>query len=271
MEREYALAHLSMIEVAPQRLAAVAGEAGYGFTGFRLTPTAAGVDHRILGDPKALTRLKAAVDEAGVEVLDVEVIRMKAPEAMAAPNALLEAAGYLGARYVITTIEDDDEARRIDSLGELALLAASHGTGIAVEFMLFSSSPNLATTVALVTSVNAMNLVVLADVLHHERSGGQPADLGRYPARLFPYVQICGAQGSGPAPDAVTARTEAVNARLMPGNGDLPVAAFVAALNDDVILSVECPLAGEGNPTDPVALASAMLHSAQSVTSGKAT
>ncbi len=259
----YALAHLSMIAVAPLRLVEVASGAGYEYTGFRLTPTASGIDHDVLGDAKKLANLRRAVDDAGIAVLDLEVLRMKEPDAFADPRPLLQAAQVLGARYVITTIEDSDPQRRVDSLARLAALAGEYGTGIAVEFMLFSSSPNLADCVDVVTASGADNAVVLADVLHLVRSGGSPADLASYPAHLFPYAQVCGASGAGAAPDAVTARTEAINARLMPDEGDLPVSEFIDVLGPEVVLSVECPLAGESDPADPLALAVAMLASAR--------
>jgi len=51
----------------------------------------------------------------------------------------------------------------------------------------------------------------------------------------------------------------------MPDEGDLPVREFVAALPRDTILSVESPLAGQADPQDPLALASAMLASARRV------
>ena len=39
--------------------AAVAAAAGFGFTGFRLTPSpSTGIDHRILGDDRALESLR---------------------------------------------------------------------------------------------------------------------------------------------------------------------------------------------------------------------
>ena len=262
----YSLAHLSMIAVAPARLAQVAAGAGYDFTGFRLTPSpSTGVDHRILGADRALEALRRAVDDAGVPILDVEVIRMKDPSAVADARPLLEAGQALGARYAIATVEDDDPVRRVETLGGVAALAAEHDITIAVEFMLFSAARDLATCVEIVEAAGADNVVVLTDVLHLTRSGGRPADLGVLPARLFPYVQVCGATGPGPAADPVAARAEGVKARLMPDEGDLPVREFVAALPRDTILSVESPLAGQADPQDPLALASAMLASARRV------
>jgi len=264
MTHQYELAHLSMIAVPPARLASVAAQAGYQFTGFRLTPSpSTGVDHGILGDDRALESLRRAVDDAGVGILDVEVIRMKDPSAVAAARPLLEAAQALGARYAIATVEDDDSVRRVDTLASLAELAAEHGVGIAVEFMLFSAARDLDTCVSIVQAAGAPNVVVLADSLHLERSGGHPSDLRRYPASLFPYAQVCGALGAGPAADAEEARAEGVKARLMPDEGDLPVSAFIQALPPTTILSVEAPLAGQADPADPVALAKAMLASAR--------
>ena len=266
MARQYELAHLSMIAVPPARLAAVAAEAGFDFTGFRLTPSpSTGIDHGILGDDRALDVLRRAVDDAGIGVLDVEVVRMKDPSAVEAARPLLDAAQALGARYVIATVEDDDPVRRVDTLARLAELAAQHGTSIAVEFMLFSAARDLATCVDIVQQAGAANVSVLADSLHLERSGGHPGDLRRYPAALFPYAQICGAHGAGPAADPEEARGEGVRARLLPDDGDLPVREFVAALPPEAILSVESPLAGQADPADPLALAVQMLGSARRV------
>ena len=266
MAHAYELAHLSMIAVPPAQLAAVAAAAGFDFTGFRLTPSpSTGIDHRILGDDRALESLRRAVDEAGIDVLDVEVIRMKGPSAVEEARPLLEAAQALGARYVIATVEDDEPVRRVDTLAQVAALAASHGTSIAVEFMLFSAARDLGTCVEIVQQSGAANVVVLADVLHLERSGGHPDDLRRHPAGLFPYAQICGAPGAGPAADPEVARGEGVRGRLLPDEGDLPVREFIAALPPGTILSVESPLAGQAAPADPEALARAMLASARRV------
>ena len=255
-----------MIAVPPARLAQVAAATGYDFTGFRLTPSpSTGVDHRILGDPSALADLKRAVDDAGIRILDVEVIRMKDPSAVEQALPLLEAARELGARYVIATVEDDDPVRRVDTLALVAERAAEQGVGVAVEFMLFSAARDLDTCVSIVEATGAPNVVVLADILHLTRSGSRPEELRRYRADLFPYVQVCGANGAGAAADAEAARAEGVNARLMPDDGDLPVREFVAALPAGVILSVESPLAGMADPAEPEALASAMLASARRV------
>ena len=261
---EYSLAHLSMIAVPPMQLVRVARETGYEYTGFRLTPSpSTGIDHGLLGDTRELDDLRRAIDDSGVRILDVEVIRMKDPSAVETARPLLEAARILGARYAIATIEDSDHARRVDTLAAVAQLAASQGVSIAVEFMLFSAARTLSECVEVVQAAGQPNVVVLADVLHLIRSGGAPADLERYPASLFPYAQVCGAVGANAAADPEAARAEAVRSRLMPSDGDLPVRAFCNALPPSTILSVEAPLDGQALPSDPIALAVRMLASAR--------
>ena len=245
MNKTYSLAHLSMIEVPPIGLVRAAQHAGFAYSGFRLTPTSSGIDHDVLGNGVAIRELKAAIDDAGVGVLDLEVIRIKEDGPTADPMPLFEAAEYLGARYVITTLEDPDPVRRVESLALLAEQAAEYQVALSVEFMLFSSAPTLQAACDAVIAASAPNVVVLADVLH--------------------LVQNCGAEGASAAPDAATARAEAVTARLMPDQGDLPVREFTECIPTGAILSVESPLAGRGNPSDPAALAVELLASARRV------
>jgi len=266
MRREYSLAHLSMIAVPPARLADVAADAGFEWFSLRLTPSpSTGIDHGHLGDDRALAQLGSHIDATGARLLDLEVIRMTSPESVADAVPLLEAAQALNARYVIATVEDADPVRRVDTLAALAEAAARHGTSVAVEFMMFTSSPSLLDCVDVVGACGASNVVVLADVLHLERSGGTVDQLAAVDPALLPYAQICGADGSGPAPDAAAARAEGVKARLMPDEGGLPVREFVRALPASTIVAVEAPLAGQSDPADPLALARDMLAAGRRV------
>lgn len=266
MTRQYSLAHLSMIAVPPARLAEVAAGAGFDWFSLRLTPSpSTGIDHGHLGDDRALERLRRRIDDTGSRILDLEVIRMTGPESVAAATPLLEAAQALGARCVIATVEDTDPGRRVETLASLARAAASHGTAIALEFMMFTASPTLVDALAVIDAAGEPNVVVLPDVLHLTRSGGTTAQLSAVDPLLLPYAQICGADGPGAAADAAAARAEGVRARLLPDEGDLPARDFVAALPATTILAVEAPLAGQADPVDPGALATAMMASARRV------
>ena len=266
MSREYSLAHLSMIAVPPARMADVAAGAGFEWFSLRLTPSpSTGVDHGHVGDDRALEALRRHIESSGSALLDLEVVRMKGPDSVREALPLLDAAQALGARYVIATVEDADPVRRVETLASLCEEAARRETSVAVEFMMFTSSPTLVDCIDVVRASGAANAVVLPDVLHLVRSGGTLEQLAATDPALIPYAQICGAHGGGPAPDPDAARAEGVRARLMPDEGDLPVRDFVAALPPSTIISVEAPLAGQADPADPQALAVAMMAAGRRV------
>lgn len=266
MTRAYSLAHLSMIAVPPTRLADVSGATGFEWFSLRLTPSpSTGVDHGYLGDDRALETLRQHIASSGSRLLDLEVVRMKGPESVDEAVPLLEAAQALGARYVIATVEDADPVRRVDTLARLAERAGEYDTSIAVEFMMFTASPTLLDCVEVIGASGADNVVVLPDVLHLIRSGGTLEQLAAVDPALLPYAQICDAHGAGPAPDPDAARAEGVRSRLIPGEGDLPVREYIAALPSATILAVEAPLEGQADPADPQALAARMLAAARAL------
>ena len=63
---------------------------------------------------------------------------------------------------------------------------------------------------------------------------------GAHPER-FPYAQLCDASAAAPGTARRALFDEAVEARLLPGDGELPLAALVAALPAGATLSVETP------------------------------
>ena len=261
--RRLSLAHLSMISVAPVELVRAASSAGFDSVGLRLAPTSHGVDHGVLGSRQALAEIRRELDASGTSVLDVEVIRVREPERMTEPGPLIEAAALLGASWIITTIEDADVSRRTDTLGRLCAEAARAGVGISLEFMVFSAVPTLTAALSLLGAVGAANAVVLVDALHHERGGSLPEDLATVPPHLLPYIQVCDARTAGPQTDTAAARAEAVTARLLPGDGALPLETLVAMAPATAALSVEAPLAWPDDTTDPAATAQRAWDSVQ--------
>lgn len=264
-QRRLSLAHLSMISVAPDRFIRAGAAAGFDDVGLRLVPTSSGIDHEVLGNDAALSNLASVLDDSGIGVLDVEVLRIREPHANSDPRPLLDAANALGARYVITTLEDPDTVRRADSLAAVAELAGERSLTLTVEYMLFSAAADLDSTLTAIDSSGTKYAAALPDVLHHTRSGGLPDDLSEVRPELIPYAQICGAHGRGRAADVAAARAEAISTRLPPDEGDLPVCEFIAALPSLTTLSVEAPLAGLSNPNNPAAHARFLLNSAHRV------
>ena len=95
---------------------------------------------------------------------------------------------------------------------------------------------------------------VLVDALHVQRCGVPLAALRAVDPALISYVQLCdaplAAPGAGPA--SADAVHEARAARLLPGEGQLPLRELLAALPDGIPVAVEAPRSGRGRATGAV-------------------
>jgi sugar phosphate isomerase/epimerase len=214
---------------APQEEAIdAAAEAGFDALGLRFDAPP--------GD-RRLADLAARIAAAGLSVLDVEVARLR-PDTPAADLAwLVDAAGALDARFLLTVSECEDREWTRRELAALCEAAAPLGVTIGLEHMLFTAVRRLADAHALVEATGRENAAVLVDLLHLSRAGGDVAELLGPEGRRVGYVQICDGPAVGPT-TAEALRDEARHHRLLPGQGELPVAAFLAAAGT-VPVSVE--------------------------------
>ena len=231
--RRYSLAHLTMMELAPVDLVLAAASAGYDHVGIRLVPTTDGIDHELHTSAARRADLARVLDDTGVSVLDVEVLRLR-EDGFGDVGPFFDAAVELGARLVVCTVEDDDRARRVDTFARFCAVAAGYGVRPALEYMVFSSVPTLADALDLITTADP-SAAVLVDTLHHERGGGQPEDVRGLTLAQAPYLQLCDSPVRGRLADRTEARTEAVYARTMPGEGALPLADLVGAMDLSLI------------------------------------
>ncbi|MET9221412.1 sugar phosphate isomerase/epimerase [Streptomyces sp. NPDC003300] len=127
----------------------------------------------------------------------------------------------------------------VDAFGELCDRAAAHGLRVALEFVPYSSIPDLASGLAVVAGADRGNGGLCVDSWHFFR--GDP-DLGLLrtapPERVF-MVQF----NDGPVPPVDPDRmVDAVHHRVLPGEGDFDLRAFVAALDRP---GVEAPFSVE--------------------------
>ena len=95
---------------------------------------------------------------------------------------------------------------------------------------------------AFVAESGASNARVLIDAMHFYRGGSSVADLARIDPAMIGYVQICDVPMPATNPDY---GMEARDNRLVPGQGDLPLAEFVAALPGEVTIGLELPMAAK--------------------------
>lgn len=151
-----------------------------------------------------------------------------------------EVAAAIGAQRAVTHIHDGDDASAVDSLGRLGELAAQYGLRLGLEFMgLTPACASIDRAAWFVQQVGYRNVGIGADALHLVRTGGSPRDVARIAPELFTYAQICDATGLHVTGDYLGEALE----RKLPGEGDFPLAAFVASLPKTVAVDVEVPSA----------------------------
>jgi sugar phosphate isomerase/epimerase len=116
-------------------------------------------------------------------------------------------------------------------------MAEPHGITVVCEFLPIFPLSTLDIAASVVGRAHSSNTGILVDNLHLSRSGGAVANLAKFDRRMFPYLQIADAPGSRPT-DIGALLDEALNGRLLPGDGELPIGELLVAV-PDVPLSFE--------------------------------
>lgn len=247
--REAALGVLGFLDIPAPDLVRVAADAGFDSISVRVTGSRGPVVADLREDRATLARTLRALEETGLSVLDVEVLRLaRATPADDAARAI-DAARALGARHIIAVNTDLRTDECVRELARVCELADGSGLCVCLEFMRFSATPDLVSACRIVEAVGHRCAAVLVDALHLHRSGGSAQDVAALAARrpgLFPYIQVCGVPPapSGPDDPDLLLR-EAVSARLLPGDGVGDLRALVDAVGPASPLSVEAPVAGD--------------------------
>lgn len=184
--------------------------------------------------------VRRAVLDSGLRILDAEVIWIKPGPADPDHLRVIEIAVEIGAANVLVVSSDPDRLATTEKFVALCEHARHVPLGVNLEFGAFTDVPNLEAAALILEQARQPNQGLLVDALHLQRSGGRPAQLRQLPASWFNYAQLCDASLSGPAASERAAiREEAVDYRLCPGEGELPLAQLRAALPAGLPLSVE--------------------------------
>ncbi len=241
MKHDYSIAHLTALSLDPVRMIEVAARHGYRHVGLRFNNTLpTDPIWPLLTDKDLVRRSKTMLAATGLTVLDVEHARLgpaTEPETM---RDVLECGAELGARFVITHFPDSNRARVIDRFGRLCAMAKPLGLTMAIEFLPWTETANLADAADIVRAVNTDNGCILVDTLHFHRSKSTIEELAAMPRQWFRYVHIADAPPGIPSTTegfTHTARRE----RLFPGEGAIDFVAILGALPPGLPLALEIP------------------------------
>lgn len=145
----------------------------------------------------------------------------------------------LGTSQISTVAMEPDAGRAKAQLAELVELAGQRGIGVLLEFAPPHSINHLGAALAAIREIANPALRLTIDAMHFFRTGGSVADLATAQAAEIGYIQLCDAPLAPPGGDYYK---EASFNRRLPGEGELPLRALLAALPVDVPIGLEIPM-----------------------------
>ena len=252
MGRLLSLAAGVQSDVAPADMVTVAHEAGWPAVGIWF-------DGKVWDD-KISREIRQRLDDTGIVALDIEPI-IPSVDGNDFAEQLIEAAAIIGAQHILFTSRLKDQARTTERYQQVCEFAAPHGIKVVCEFLPIFPLNTLSMAAEIVSTSGALNGGVLIDNLHLSRSGSSMDDVKAMPIDLFPYLQICDAPAQRPT-DFAGLLDEALNGRLCPGEGSLPIGELLKAV-PAVPLSFEVRSKYLRDIADPVARAKYLLKYAQ--------
>lgn len=236
------LGHLTVERLEPPEVVTQAAEAGFASTGLRFWDGFTDVETFPLSPGSAMLKeTLRRLRSSDIVVEEVENIVLSARTKVEDYRPMFEVGALLGAKRVIIGSVADDERQGTDLFAGLCRVGAEFDLDIAIEFYLkWHGCASLSQGLRIVSNAGEPNGKLLIDALHLSRSGGAPAELANAPREALASLQLCDAPAEKPASlDAIS--HESRFARLIPGEGGLPLADVVRAFPKDLPISVEIP------------------------------
>jgi sugar phosphate isomerase/epimerase len=239
--RRLSLDHITVVDTTPAQLAELAAQTGCaGICAFlHAMPVLPDLpDYDLIRDAGARAHTRRVLRDTGVALDLVYPFTLTGRSEIADFAPALAAAAELGAPLANILCYDREPARRIDRLQALAELAAANGIELAIEPYPPSQIPSLAAALETVAAIGRPDIGITLDLLHLARAGEWPGLRGALTDPAIRLVQM----SDGPAAILpADAEWEAGRQRLLPGEGEIPLAAMLAAIDPAMPISVEVP------------------------------
>jgi len=235
------LAHLTALGLTPPVLTRLAHRTGFDYVSFRIIQLelSGEPNYELTRNPAMLRDTRAALRDTGLGVLDVELARIKDGVDVKTYLPTLEVAAEINATNVISSVWTDDKVYAQQSLAELCEIAAALGINVNLEFVTWSSLPDLQSAKDLIRAVNRPNLFLLVDAIHFYRSRTRLSELDTVPKNWFRMFHLCDAPAEIPQSKEELTRTGR-EARLDPGEGAIELSKIIDRI-PEVPYSLEIP------------------------------
>ncbi len=234
-------------------VAQTAAAAGYTDAGLMVRP-----DDWNAGWESELLDIKAAHD---IGFLDVEVLWIPAGGALDDGHKLIADVGVrLGADHLLVVSDEDDPEALAPALEQISAWCQGTSLKPMLEFLRITAVQSLGQARELLAAADAHRFGILIDSLHLARSREYGVALN---AAQHSYIQLCdGPAACDDSRDALL--IDALDLRYAPGEGELPLEQLLAALPEDVPLSLEVRSKWYRDTyPDPLARATAILEQTQ--------
>lgn len=263
---------LTVLGMPPVDYVKLAGELGCvsistGLTGLPLTMF--GIDDfapyppwSLRDDPALRRETLAALRDTGVKIGLAEGFSAKADVDVADCAADLDLFAALGALRVNAICMEDDMAMAVDQLGTLAEMTVARGMAFTIEFFPSAGINSFERALEVTDGIGRDKARVLLDSMHFFRTGGTLAKLAAAGADVVGYVQLADAPNTPPDESYFL---DAMFARQIPGEGELPLRDLLAALPDDMPVSLEVPRLADLKAIGPRAYAARVVEAARAL------
>jgi len=191
-------------------------------------------------DAVMLREIKAAIDNTGVQVLDIELARIIEAPGPDSYLPALEMAAELGAKHVLSSVWMHDRHQVIERFARLCDVAKPLGLTVNLEFVSSTEWNTLEGALDVVTSSGRDNVGIMIDTLHFHRGRIPIEQLDRVPASWSNFVHVCDDRADVPA-TLEEARRTMREERLYPGEGGVDIAGILGRLPQSLVCAIELP------------------------------
>lgn len=238
-----AIEFISVLCQPPVEFIALAAKLGVSRIGLALAPFVANPHHyrawSLRDNPALVAEVKQALADHGVSISLGEGFLVMPGTDISNAEADIALMANLGAERINICCLDPEESRNIEQFARFADLAAAHGLPVTLEFLPGMGVGSFDQAVHVVTQAGRSNAALLIDSMHFLCTGQDPAKLGALDPALIGYAQLCDAKSASIYPTYFDdARVE----RPGPGEGVLPLEAFVRALPESCVIGLEIPM-----------------------------
>lgn len=231
------------LNAGPLETIDAAAAAGFKSVGIRITNRRVGQPYfaDVIGNDATIREIRTRTDDHGLRLSNISAYHLFPDVTLDDMKKVIDTTVALGSKILVAHSYMPIDDRLVDFFASYTEYAARADVRIAVEFMRYTYAKTLDQLTDWLDRAGQPNAGYLLDPLHFDRAGGSVEDIRKIDPKRIVFVQLCDAKRRSDNPTEEQLLEEARNERLPPGQGDLPLYAYLDALPDDVEIEYEVP------------------------------